>query len=468
MASSPGLLDRLTALRQRLGEMALPAERPGLGQHLRDLEQQLAALRQTNRQLEQQLAQLLGTEPHSPTQPGVRELSALPWRWRRLLLRARQQIEQLKPLTTHYARFVPPGPPHEFLQATIAFADFVLRSFDALAGVAESEEALGDGLEVGLAILERRHKQLAALGERCRRRHEQVENLARLLERVAQGQSVSLSEFEPLLDAVQAEQMPTQPLLWYTGTEMRQSRHAARQGLNAAVVLARVVTSERDWNQSEPPSGRQVLLAALLHDVGWLGIGDLSPEADEFTPDQRRLLEAHPTRGAELVAAAWPQETWLAEAIAAHHEFLDGTGYPRGLTSGRIPRLARWLLLAETYAACSQRNHRRQALSPRAALTEVLLEAERGKLDLNLGERLHHQLTATPAGTLVELSDGSLGLVRVPRTRPVVQVVAGADGCTPPGPELVDLALVPQRQIVRVFSLDEARHLLGTDQLELW
>lgn len=468
MASSPGLLDRLTALRQRLGEMALPAERPGLGQHLRDLEQQLAALRQANRQLEQQLAQLLGTEPDRPNQPGARELSALPWRWRRLLLRARQQIEQLKPLTTQYARFVPPGPPHEFLQATIAFAEYVLRSFDALAGMAESEEALSDGLEAGLAVLERRHKHLAALGERCRRRHEQVETLARLLERVAQGQNVTLCEFEPLIDAVQAEQTPTQPLLWYPGVETRQSRHAARQGLNAAVVLARVVTPEREWNQGEPPTGRQMLLAAMLHDVGWLGIGDLSPQAGAFTPEERRLLEAHPTRGAELVASAWPQETWLAEAIAAHHEFLDGTGYPQGLTSGRIPRLARWLLLAEMYAACSQSNHLRPALSPRAALTEVLLEAERGKLDLSLGERLHHQISATPSGTLVELSDGSLALVRVPRTRPVVQVVAGADGCTPPELELLDLAVVPQRQIVRVFSLDEARNLLGADHLELW
>lgn len=468
MASSPGLLDRLTALRQRLGELALPAERPGLGQHLRDLEQQLAALRQANRHLEHQLAQLLGAEPEGPPQPAARELSTLPWRWRRLLLRARQQIEQLKPLMTQYARFVPPGPTHEFLQATIAFAEYVLRSFDALAGRAESEEALGDGLEVGLAVLESRHKQLAALSERCRCRHEQVETLARLLERVAQGHHVTLSEFEPLLDAVQAEQTATQPLLWYAGKETRQSRHAARQGLNAAVVLARVVMPEREWNQGEPPTVRQMLLAALLHDIGWLGLSDLHPEAGEFTPDQRRLLEAHPTRGAELVAAAWPQETWLAEAIAAHHEFLDGTGYPQGLSGTRISRLARWLLLAETYAACSQGNHRRPALNPRAALTEVLLEAERGKLDLSLGERLHHQVTATPAGTLVELSDGSLGLVRVPRTRPVVQVVAGADGCTPPELELLDLALVPQRQIVRVFSLDEARNLLGADHLELW
>lgn len=461
MTAAPGLLDRLTALRQRLGEMTLPTDRPPAGQQLRDLELQLASLRQANRQLEQQLTQLLGdaARPEAADRPPT-----LTWRLRRLLLRARQQIDQLKALTLIFARHAPEGAPQECLQATIALAEFLLRAIEVLPADQDIQDRLGDGLEAGLATLNDRHQQLSAVAERMQHRHEQVETLARLLERLAGRQSVELAEFSPLIEAVLAEQTAAQPLVWHGGAEARQSRWAARQGLNVAAVLARAMPAER----GESPLVKETLLAALVHDVGLIPLEGLHGLAGEYSAEQRRQLEMHPRLGAELVAAAWPDEIWLVDAVAAHHENLDGTGYPQGRTSGGISQLARWLRIGETYAALCQANQRRRGLNPRSALTEVLLEAERGKLDLALGEKLQHHLTPTPTGTLVELSDGSLGLVRLPRSRPLVQLVAGADGRAPALPEFLDLTRLPQRQVVRVFPLDEARQLLGPDHLELW
>jgi response regulator RpfG family c-di-GMP phosphodiesterase len=460
MTAAPGLMDRLTALRQRLGELTLPTNRPPAGQQLRDLELQLASLRQANRQLEQQLTQLLGEGTRSEAADGP---PALTWRLRRLLLRARQQIEQLKALTHLVARHAPEGAPQECLQATIALAEFLLRTIETLPADHEVQDRLGDGLEAGLAVLNERHQQLAAVAERMRQRHEQVESLARLLERLAGRQPVAQAEFDPLIEALRAQHTCAQPLVWYGGVEVRQSRWAARQGLNTAAVLARALPE-----QGEAPLVKETLLAALVHDVGLIPLEGLQGQVGEYSAEQRRELERHPSLGAELIAAAWPDELWLADAVAAHHENLDGTGYPQGRTSGAISQLARWLRIGATYAALCQANHRRRALNPRAALTEVLLEAERGKLDLALGEKLQQQVTPTPTGTLVELSDGSLGLVRLAKSRPLVQLVAGADGRAPALPEFLDLARLPQRQMVRVFPLDEARQLLGPDHLELW
>ncbi|HMP03160.1 MAG TPA: HD domain-containing phosphohydrolase [Gemmatales bacterium] len=460
MAATPGLLERLTALRQRLGEMTLPSPTPATGQQLRDLEQQLAALRQANRQVEEQIGQLLGTaEASSDAAPPV-----LTWRLRRLVLRARQTVEQLKGLMGPFARTAETGVPLELLQATIAMAQFVLGALETLPADERTQDRLADGLEANLAAIERRHAQLQAVAERQKRRRDHIRELAHLLERLGQETPPTPADFQPLIDAVLEEHGAEQPLVWAPTRDARLARWAAGQGWNTAAALARVVGGARgDW-----PQWREMLLAGLIHDVGLTQLDNVDRTQGEFDLQARRELERHPTAGAELLARVWPGESWLAEAVAAHHENLDGTGYPKGRQGHAIPTLARWLRLAESYAALSQSTPQRPALSPRAALTEVLLEGERGRLDLALGEKLHQALTPTPTGTLVELSDGSLGLVRRAGPRPFLQIVAADDGRTPPLPLFVDLARWPQRQMVRVFPLEEARQLLGPDHLELW
>ncbi len=103
-------------------------------------------------------------------------------------------------------------------------------------------------------------------------------------------------------------------------------------------------------------------IAGLLHDVGFVtlprtvfGLGETSPEETDGPPDQNseqgwRLVVSHPERGAELLGPIRPLAR-CARIILAHHEHLDGSGYPRGLAGQDVPLPARVLAVVDRFDA---------------------------------------------------------------------------------------------------------------------
>ena len=118
----------------------------------------------------------------------------------------------------------------------------------------------------------------------------------------------------------------------------------------------------------------------------------------------------HTRASSEIVAKLLPDFAALVDSIGTHHERLDGTGYPGGLKSDQIPPLARLLAVVDTYTAlCCPRPYR-PAHDPRTALTDTLLAAEQNLLDRFAAEKLM-TLGLYPVGSVVELGDGSVGVV---------------------------------------------------------
>jgi putative nucleotidyltransferase with HDIG domain len=86
--------------------------------------------------------------------------------------------------------------------------------------------------------------------------------------------------------------------------------------------------------------------AALLHDVGVLGIPDnLLRRSDPLLPHELDVMRDHPVIGARIVEAAGMPE--LASWIRHHHERVDGRGYPDGLIGDAIPRESRIIGVVE-------------------------------------------------------------------------------------------------------------------------
>src|SRR5205807_4466567 len=103
----------------------------------------------------------------------------------------------------------------------------------------------------------------------------------------------------------------------------------------------------------------------------------------------------------------------IADAAAGHHERADGTGYPNGRSGEQVSPLVRLVAAADVYAAMCAPRPQRPAHDPRAAMTDVLLLADRGKLDRYAAECLL-ALGLYPAGSVVELADGSTAQVLAP------------------------------------------------------
>ncbi|MDF3297972.1 HD-GYP domain-containing protein [Streptomyces tropicalis] len=111
--------------------------------------------------------------------------------------------------------------------------------------------------------------------------------------------------------------------------------------------------------------------AGILHDVGKLGVPTRLLRKDgPLTPEERRVIELHPEYGHEMVRGI----SFLGEARSAilhHHERLDGSGYPYGLTGLQIPECARVVAVADAFDAMTSTRSYRRARPVGAALAEL-------------------------------------------------------------------------------------------------
>ncbi|HSQ54265.1 MAG TPA: HD domain-containing phosphohydrolase, partial [Gemmata sp.] len=244
------------------------------------------------------------------------------------------------------------------------------------------------------------------------------------------------------------------------------ARFLAAHAINVAQVVARLAPGDAEW------SGRPLLavVGALLVDCGMTAVpAAVVAKAGPLTPGERRMVDAHAQMGGELILKCFPEIAPLASAVAAHHERHDGTGYPSGLKGSAVPSLGRLLAVADVYSALSSPRPHRVARDGRSALTETLLLAEHGMLDREFAGLLV-RLSFYPVGTVVELTDGRIGVVAAnhpnpadPRApgRPVIAILAGAEGVLLPHPEHVDLAAADRGGILRALPADRRREVLG-------
>jgi hypothetical protein len=307
---------------------------------------------------------------------------------------------------------------------------------------------------------------LSAGVERQRREVGRVTRLAELLTALDHGATLDKQPFLELAEDVLNDAQEGGPLRFLEGDPSNPAHFAACHGLTSARIAGRIIRHDPEL-RSRP---LDALLAALVHDVGMLRIPpEILAHPEALDDSQRRLVESHCHMGVSMAAPLLLDAPWLAEVIVGHHERLDGTGYPDGLREGQIKPLTRLLAVCDVYAALCTRRPHRPARETRTALTDTLLLAEQGQLDRHYAECLLH-LSFYPVGSVVELADGSVGVVVAtpqPRrdlnspARPVVALLMDTKGQPLPLPHHVDLAQCESPSIVRTLSSAESRELLG-------
>jgi HD-GYP domain-containing protein (c-di-GMP phosphodiesterase class II) len=161
--------------------------------------------------------------------------------------------------------------------------------------------------------------------------------------------------------------------------------------------------------------------AGLVHDIGMIGVSsEVWMTTKPWTLAQRERAQTHPYLTERMLARV-PALADVARIAAMHHERLDGSGYPHGLTRDAIPVPARILAAADVYQALRQDRPHRPAMSADAARTELCAEATAGRLDqaavdavlTAVGERVQRPRAALPGGltareveVLVQLAHG--------------------------------------------------------------
>jgi HD-GYP domain-containing protein (c-di-GMP phosphodiesterase class II) len=114
-------------------------------------------------------------------------------------------------------------------------------------------------------------------------------------------------------------------------------------------------------------------LAALLHDIGKIGIPDaILHKPGPLNDEEWTVMRRHPEIGRQILAQVGGIFQHLAEIVVAHHERWDGKGYPRGTSGEDIPMSARILTVIDSYDAMTSRRVYREPLSVEQARAELL------------------------------------------------------------------------------------------------
>jgi putative two-component system response regulator len=132
------------------------------------------------------------------------------------------------------------------------------------------------------------------------------------------------------------------------------------------------------------PVLRQLRLGAIVHDLGKIGVPDLILQnPGKLTLEEMEEMRSHPEIGERILAPLKSMEG-LLPIVRSHHERLDGSGYPDGLTEEKIPLLVRIVSVADVYDALTTARPYRAPMSPAEAMLELERDAAAGKLDRNV------------------------------------------------------------------------------------
>ena len=121
---------------------------------------------------------------------------------------------------------------------------------------------------------------------------------------------------------------------------------------------------------SESEQNRLSLLATL-HDIGKINISEaILNKADKLTEKEWEIMKKHTEQGYKIASSS-EEFASVADEIFSHHEYWDGSGYPRNLEAEDIPYLARIISLIDAYDVMTNDRPYSKAMSKEEALTEI-------------------------------------------------------------------------------------------------
>ena len=155
---------------------------------------------------------------------------------------------------------------------------------------------------------------------------------------------------------------------------------------------------------------QQLAMGALLHDLGQAKLpqGVIS-RPSKLTSSEMDIIKRHVAQGLGLVKGEKGITPLILDMIVNHHERLDGSGYPRGITAEKLSRPARMMAIVDVYDALTADRPHQEGDEPINALRYLLANKE--LFDAELVQHFIKCLGVHPVGTIVKLTNERLALV---------------------------------------------------------
>jgi HD-GYP domain-containing protein (c-di-GMP phosphodiesterase class II) len=185
-------------------------------------------------------------------------------------------------------------------------------------------------------------------------------------------------------------------------------------------------------------------LGSLLHDIGKTQIPiELLRKNGKLTDEEFACIKKHAEYGYKLLKDEPNIPLLSAHCAFQHHERLNGSGYPRGISGAEIHDYAKWIGLVDSYDAMTTHRAYRRAMLPHQAM-EIMYAGTESLFEKTKIELFRDKIAIYPLGVDVTLSTGEAGTVvglnKIFPQRPTIRVLQSAEGQELTSPIDLDLS----------------------------
>lgn len=189
---------------------------------------------------------------------------------------------------------------------------------------------------------------------------------------------------------------------------------------------------------------QELAVGALLHDVGKTKVSkELLNKQSSLNADEMALMKGHSMYGFDILRSNIGKLTLPSIHISLqHHEKIDGSGYPRGLSGADIHEYSRVVSIADVYDAVTSDRPYRKALLPHEAY-ELMLAGGGQHFDPHILAIFLQRIAIYPIGTVAKLTNGDIGVVTAVSTgapmRPTLRLIMDKHRRLYPGIAMLDM-----------------------------
>lgn len=273
-----------------------------------------------------------------------------------------------------------------------------------------------------------------------------VTALAETFERARLFNTLSPAEMDELVE--QSENIITDEtgVLGYLSMIQNTDDYIFKHSVNVGIIAGLI----GKWIGYAGARLKGLILAGFLHDIGKTQISlQILNKPSKLNIEEWEIIKQHPGLGFELLQSTNPPSDAVLSGVRQHHEKIDGSGYPLGLSGNEITMDARIIAIADIYDSMTSDRAYRSAETPFRAIEEIYSQMF-DKLDPKLSNVFIAQAREAFIGTAVRLSDGSEAIViAIDQTTLAKPILRKRAGC------YINLAQRSDLSIIKVEPIKE-------------
>lgn len=247
--------------------------------------------------------------------------------------------------------------------------------------------------------------------------------MAGVLNDVKFGKPLETEAFDDLADGMIDSVIRNHNALACIGRIRKKDNYLMEHSINLSVLMgifAKAMKIDRD-------TMHQAMVGALLHDIGKIMIPDnILHKPGKLDDNEFARMKQHVVFSRELLKKTPGIHPLTVDVAAQHHERIDGSGYPEGLTGCQICQEGKMVAITDVYDAITADRCYHKGLQPTVALKK-LLEWSGTHLEEKLVHTFILSMGIYPVGSLVMMESGRLAVVieasEKDQTRPIVKAM---------------------------------------------